>query len=147
MGTPSRVRLTRPRSQDGALKPASAVLSAGFRPLGSCPRAAGWSAATLCYGTKRTCRRSPRASSIEGRRDLAQMRAAQLPDAGEAPLSPLPRIEEGKRRHPAGVLVEDHGAGDRRLGAPLPTYDYHNDFGSVRVSIEGRGSPPILASN
>src|SRR5713101_1417287 len=43
--------LTRPRSQDGALKPASAVLSAGFRPLGSCPRAAGWSAATLCFGT------------------------------------------------------------------------------------------------
>jgi hypothetical protein len=71
-------------------------------------------------GTKRTCRRSPRASAIEGRRDLAQMRAAQLPDAGEAPLSPLPRIEEGKRRHPAGVLVEDHGAGDRRPGAPLP---------------------------
>jgi hypothetical protein len=27
------------------------------------------------------------------------------------------------------------------------SYDYHNDFGSVRVSIEGRGSPPILASN
>jgi len=44
--------LTTPRSQDGALKPASAVLSAGFRSLGSCPRAAGWSAATLCLGTK-----------------------------------------------------------------------------------------------
>jgi hypothetical protein len=28
-----------------------------------------------------------------------------------------------------------------------PSYDYHNDFASVRVSIEGRGSPPILASN
>src|ERR1700730_1114400 len=26
----------------------------------------------------------------------------------------------GKRQHRAGVLVEDQGAGDRRLGAPLP---------------------------
>src|SRR5207249_7844684 len=29
--------------------PPFAVLSIGFRPLGSCPRAAGWSAATLCF--------------------------------------------------------------------------------------------------
>ena len=27
-----------------------------------------------------------------------------------------------------------------------PSDDYHNDCSSVRVSIEGRGSPPILAS-
>jgi hypothetical protein len=47
--------LTTPRSQDGALKPASAFLSAGFRYLGSCPRAAGWSAATLCFGTNPPC--------------------------------------------------------------------------------------------
>ena len=26
------------------------VLSIGYRPLGSCPRTAGWSAATLCFG-------------------------------------------------------------------------------------------------
>src|SRR6516164_8624711 len=26
------------------------VLSIGYRPLGSCPRTAGWSAATLCIG-------------------------------------------------------------------------------------------------
>jgi hypothetical protein len=47
---------------------------------------------------------------------------------------------------PAGVLVEDQGVvigGSARL---CPSYDYHNEFGSVRVSIEGRGSPPILAS-
>src|SRR6266436_3324435 len=30
------------------LPPAIAVLSIGYQPLGSCPRAAGWSAATLC---------------------------------------------------------------------------------------------------
>ena len=28
-------------------------LSTDYRPLGSCSRAAGWSAATLCHGTKR----------------------------------------------------------------------------------------------
>jgi CobW/HypB/UreG, nucleotide-binding domain len=28
----------------------------------------------------------------------------------------------------------------------LPTHDYPNDFGSVRVSIEGRGSPTMVAS-
>src|SRR5665213_3540210 len=31
--------------------------------------------------------------------------------------SQLPRIAERERRHPPGVLVEDQGAGDRRLGA------------------------------
>ena len=31
-----------------------AVPSTGYRPLASCPRAAGWSAATLCLGTDRT---------------------------------------------------------------------------------------------
>jgi hypothetical protein len=61
------VRLTTPRSQDGALKPASAFLSAGFRSLGSCPRAAGWSAATLCIGTKRTCRHGRVLSAIGGK--------------------------------------------------------------------------------
>jgi hypothetical protein len=33
--------------------PAIAVLSTDDRPLGSCSRAAGWSAATLCLGPKR----------------------------------------------------------------------------------------------
>src|SRR5438552_8596094 len=32
-------------------------------------------------------------------------------------VSQLPRIGERKRRHPPWVLVEDQGAGDRRLGA------------------------------
>jgi hypothetical protein len=43
-------------SRDEFLHGAIAVLSAGFRPLGSCPRAAGWNAATLC--------RDPKATSI-----------------------------------------------------------------------------------
>src|SRR5262249_39194437 len=32
--------------------PAITVLSTGYRPLGSCSRAAGWSAATSCYGPR-----------------------------------------------------------------------------------------------
>ena len=32
--------------------PAITVLSTGYRPLGSCSRAAGWSAATSCVGPK-----------------------------------------------------------------------------------------------
>jgi hypothetical protein len=34
--------------------PAIAVLFIGYRPLGSCSRAAGWSRATLCPGPTRT---------------------------------------------------------------------------------------------
>src|SRR5260221_7900128 len=66
----SGVGLTSPRSQEGALKPASAVLSVGFRPLGSCPRAAGWSAATLCVGTKRTNRAALMMSVVRGRPEV-----------------------------------------------------------------------------
>src|SRR5215471_12356437 len=32
---------------------AIAVLSTGYRPLGSCPRSAGWSGATSCFGPSR----------------------------------------------------------------------------------------------
>src|SRR5262249_26956269 len=34
----------------GLSTPLLLILSTGYRPLGSCPRAAGWSAATLCSG-------------------------------------------------------------------------------------------------
>src|SRR5215475_13555146 len=37
-------------SQDGAPQCATAILSTDYRTLGSCPRAAGWSAATSCHG-------------------------------------------------------------------------------------------------
>jgi hypothetical protein len=43
------------------------LLSAGFRSLGSCPRAAGWSTATLCIGTKRECQNAPGISEAGGR--------------------------------------------------------------------------------
>jgi hypothetical protein len=35
------------------LSTASTILSTGYRPIGSCSRAAGWSAATSCIGPKR----------------------------------------------------------------------------------------------
>ena len=41
-------------------------------PLGSCSRAAGWSAATLCVGTKRTCRPFRLVSASGGRPDMAK---------------------------------------------------------------------------
>ena len=50
--------------------PAIAVLSIGYQSLGSCSRAAGWSAATLCFGTYRTCWGSLTISALEGRTDL-----------------------------------------------------------------------------
>src|SRR6266581_3710264 len=41
------------------------------------------------------------------------------PTTGALRLQPsqLPRISERERRHSPGVLIEDQGAGDRRLGA------------------------------
>src|SRR5882757_6311472 len=59
------VRLTTPRFSGRELSTAITILSARYRPLGSCSRAAGWSAATLCFGTKQTCR-SPRRMSVVG---------------------------------------------------------------------------------
>ena len=45
-------------------------LASGYRTRGWATRAAGYRAAISCHGTKRTCRRSPRTSAIEGGRDL-----------------------------------------------------------------------------
>jgi hypothetical protein len=50
--------------------------------------------------------------------------------------------DDTRRVFSSRITVRGIG-GSARL---CPPYDYHNDFGSVRVSIEGRGSPPILAS-
>ena len=47
--------------------PAIAVLSIGYQPLGSCSRAAGWSAATLCFGTFETSRMRRAMSEFEGK--------------------------------------------------------------------------------
>src|SRR6516225_5124224 len=43
------------------------ILSAGYRPLGSCSRAAGWRAATLCSGPKLRIRRSALTAVCGGR--------------------------------------------------------------------------------
>ena len=51
--------------------PAIAVLSTGYRPLGSCSRAAGWSAATLCVGTCETCIGPLRMSVHRGEPDVS----------------------------------------------------------------------------
>ena len=46
--------------------PAIAVLSIGYQPPGSCSRAAGWSAATLCFGPNAKCRRALNLSAFRG---------------------------------------------------------------------------------
>jgi len=48
------MRLTTPRFSGRELSTAITILSPGYRPLGSCSRAAGWSAATLCHDPKAT---------------------------------------------------------------------------------------------
>ena len=45
--------------------PAIAFLSTGYRPLGSCSRAAGWSAATSCIGAERAFGEAPVLASGE----------------------------------------------------------------------------------
>jgi hypothetical protein len=51
----ARPALDQVQLKSAHLEPASASLSAGIQSLGSCPRAAGWSAATLSRGTLRNC--------------------------------------------------------------------------------------------
>ena len=55
--------------------PAIAVLSAATGPLGSCSRAAGWSAATLCPGTSRQLAPCSNMSGVGGR--------PEVPDNGQ----------------------------------------------------------------
>src|SRR6266849_2627392 len=86
-----RIR-TRTYGGVGGAEPRGSPLSRSLAPNG---RASDLPRRPL-IGAKQTSSRRANTSVFEGRRDLAQMRAAQLPDAGEAPLSPLPRIEEGK---------------------------------------------------
>ncbi len=54
--------------------PAIAVLSIGYQSLGSCSRAAGWSAATLCDGTFETCRGTLKMSAYRGRSEVVGAR-------------------------------------------------------------------------
>ena len=49
---------------------AIAVLSIGYQSLGSCSRAAGWSAATLCYGIFRTSQPDSGVSAVGGRAEV-----------------------------------------------------------------------------
>jgi hypothetical protein len=50
-------------------------LSTGYESLGSCPRAAGWSAATSCIGTFETCRRALIMSPYRGKPEVTGRRS------------------------------------------------------------------------
>ena len=52
--------------------PPRLFLSTGYRPLGSCSRAAGWSAATLCIGPKLPIRDVRYTVPFGGKADVAQ---------------------------------------------------------------------------
>ena len=94
--------------------PPFAVLSIGFRPLGSCPRAAGWSAATLCFGPSRLNPRIPIRVRFRGE---AEVRAA----SGIRPRR-CPSSDRGLYtflRHPAAAYPRSHtvtDAGARSIG-------------------------------
>src|SRR6202008_1791382 len=53
------------------LSSATTILSTGYRPLGSCSRSAGWSAATLCLGTLRRLARCSDRSGVEVKSEVA----------------------------------------------------------------------------
>src|SRR6516165_4700495 len=46
------------------LSSATTIFSTGYRPLGSCPRAAGWRAATSCNDPEPTCRLTHKLSAV-----------------------------------------------------------------------------------
>src|SRR5450631_4436261 len=62
-------------------------LSTDYRPLGSCSRAAGWSAATSCIGTNPTCRGGLTMSVDRGR-----PRAGRQSERREQPLADVGRL-------------------------------------------------------
>ena len=90
-------------------------------------------------GTKRTSRGRLTMSAPEGKTDVPREPARRRCHHSLA----LKNANDGTRRvFSSRIRVRGIGSSARLC----PSYDYHNDFGSVRVSIEGRGSPPILAS-
>src|ERR1700736_4178122 len=79
---------------------------------------------TPCKGPEGMGRARPSVpANATNRWDTAPHALAHLKDSsrhwerGGLQPSQLPRIGKRKRRHPPGVLVEDQGTGDRRLGA------------------------------
>src|SRR5712664_4172620 len=68
-----------------------------YRPLGSCPRAAGWSAATLCFGAKRPFAEwgSYGMSAFDGKEDtegLGSIWARSHPEDCQPPKTSRPLI-------------------------------------------------------
>jgi hypothetical protein len=106
------VRLTTPRSQDGALKPASVVLSAGSRSLGSCSRATGWSAATFALA------RSVNAEMRRAFPKLGVERPCHQPARHGSPCEGF-RIDAQRPEFAVG-LRDEHSSDGIRLVALLP---------------------------
>ena len=81
---------------------ASAVLSTGYRPLGSCFRAAGWSAATLCSGPSRTAALPRSQTGYNGNRQARAITPPQrLRASNPSPRRALRRLAPEGEAEPA----------------------------------------------
>ncbi len=120
-----------PRFSGRGLSTAITILSAGYRPLGSCSRAAGWSAATLCVGTFRTCWGNLTMSALEGRTDLPFKRGhfRFWTQSGLSVLASAPVIE--------GVVV-----GQREISIPMKHFR-EGKMDKRRQLTKGTQQPPM----
>jgi hypothetical protein len=128
------VRLTTPRFSQRALYPAIAVLSTGYRPLGSRPRsrAAGWSAATLCSGPTRTVLGRPAPGPLPGGHQPC------LSTAADCSAFPLLTHGFGSPRRAAGCLPSKGFSG---LADTCKEALHHRAQGSV-LQCDDRGRKP-----
>src|ERR1700751_3843352 len=67
------------------LSSATTILLTGYRPLGSCSRAAGWSAATLCSGPSATSGDVRYCAAIGGQADITECPAQRTGMSGANP--------------------------------------------------------------
>src|SRR5215471_20685906 len=62
------------------------ILSTGSRPLGSCSRTAGWSAATSCYGPSRHFGAWPNLVATGGIADVNELHPLAVTSGGGRPI-------------------------------------------------------------
>jgi hypothetical protein len=124
------VRLTTPRFSGRGSPPAIGVLSAGYWPLGSGPRAAGWSAATLCCG--------PSLQMWPHTYLVAIGAIADMPDA----LTHTPKARMTQLRH-YGPRISNGGDDDRHQSRPC-AFSAPNKRGRVPPKHSFEGMYPEL---
>src|SRR6516225_6779632 len=104
------------------------VLSIGYRPLGSCPRTAGWSAATLCFGPSVWTGRALQAEND----DLEMIGLALASRPAEFHRRPL--IDPSVRLSP-------HWAPIRRTSRVCRSSNVRTTRDVLEIVVRGRGRP------